>query len=429
MVNNVTTIAYIVIALVVAAPNAFLSLGVNLDADTHITLPYGQYFLFFGCIASLAFFHFKPIFGLNILPTLKKIIIKHRVLSALTVAILLAAFFGPRWVESFRLFTIIALLSVVYIYLGRVFVEIAQVKPWLPLIILGMPFLPAVALSVLIHMLDLIGLEIGLSQAAHSGYVIERWHTAYRYANEFGINAAILAVVSCFAFADINSRVSRATQGVILMVILAAGFATIMSGTRTAFVFAILCFFMLPFIWPSKAMKRIVTFSVFLSLILAFANWETLSAFLRLGSDTAHDISSFRTGGWFILIGAFEAYPLTGMGFGAVDGGISTDLPLNMMYLGLLAELGIFGGAALTLMLLYPFMIFAFEWIKRPNIGLELNAFELFSVLAGTALLAIQVFEFNIARVSSYHLFFMVTWSATLHILDKIRKHDNAINT
>ena len=100
-----------------------------------------------------------------------------------------------------------------------------------------------------------------------------------------------------------------------------------------------------------------------------------------------------------------------------------------MMYLGLLAELGIFGGAALTLMLLYPFMIFAFEWIKRPNIGLELNAFELFSVLAGTALLAIQVFEFNIARVSSYHLFFMVTWSATLHILDKIRKHDNAINT
>ena len=262
--------------------------------------------------------------------------------------------------ESLRLFLIIMTVSLSAWACGLlVFLERRISRPMVLVFLIG-PCLFPILLSFFAEICASVGLEISFKNPKHLHYEFPRWRMLHKSANGFGFDAAIVAL---FGFCLVSFHQSLSLRWWIGTLLACVGLvALFFSGTRLAMLMLVAGVPLLNWQQISRSFhfwgtaRQSVLFWIALLLlgvcsVLAVSS-DIIIDYLRLEGDLG-TITSTRSAGflemWFVLV---ERQFLQGIGFGAVNSDFTVH-PNNLFFIGIMIELGLFGGVASAIFVLY----------------------------------------------------------------------------
>ena len=189
-------------------------------------------------------------------------------------------------------------------------------------------------------------------------------------------------------------------------------YALINSGTRAAFIFAVI--FIVTFHLTTQKsiafIRFVLMFACALAVIFFAFGLQEISEFFRIQSSFSK-FTSNRLIGISGLIELFLADPIVGQGFGQADNDIGVN-PTNTFYFALPAEVGIFGCLGAFGIIFLPIGIMLRMMIKNRRMSIHQNASAM-QILSGCFLVAFVpylVFEFPVFRISAINQFFFFWW-------------------
>ena len=153
-----------------------------------------------------------------------------------------------------------------------------------------------------------------------------------------------------------------------------------------------------------------VLFAVVSVFVLFLLPFHELTDFLRL-QGSLEKITSQRSAGLYEMIEYSRNSLLSGTGFGSADNNFPIK-PSNILYAGLLVEVGLFGLLGFIGFLSVNLQIFWSYFgghgsLKKPSS----HVLGTFSIMVFAAFIPYLFFEFDVLRVSAGNQLFMFVWS------------------
>ena len=253
---------------------------------------------------------------------------------------------------------------------------------------------------------------VGLNDTQNFEHSGRRWRLFNSSANGFGFDAAIALFIGFVLVLERTPKPHWKHAGFILLLV--GLYALYESGTRATMIFALAMIFgyllmtkgILAF---AKITALLIASSVAVGTIASFVTGISAWHHLRLHGDIER-ISSGRWEAYLGLINEVKMSPLSGYGFGAIGEGFFI-YPNNLFYPALAAEIGVIGAIGGAIILFYPAVQLFLKTIvtKLSQRSPDTLTSVYCSFMIGFPLY--QFFEFNVLRVSVYHLAFAFAWS------------------
>ena len=363
-----------------------------------LRLPFGNYILFFISLFCGLFFAFKNNF--QFFSELKK----NKTTWLLFFLFFVGVMFSYKSLENLRLFCIISILTGCALSVAN-FVSKLKHSDQTKLITFAiLPFFIPVLVAVLLHLSGPLDFGLTLQNYTHENYKIPRWRFLHSSANGFGLASAVSCAFFWVAYFIAPKKVTKA---IILCCFIVSFIALFFSGTRAAFIFALVSFFC--FVFLRFEIRKFVFFVLASFLVLGsvifYFGAENVKVFLRIGD------SNGRLGSTIEIFNLFLQSPFVGRGFGFADS--TTEIyPTNLFYPSLLLEIGIIGFGGVFILMILPLILGFWRGFNRKT--LNFLSGEHFSVCVSYTILSsffvYLFFEFNVIRVSAAHQFFIFLW-------------------
>ena len=295
-----------------------------------------------------------------------KILLNSKILR--TGFILLLAGIGLAFsgISGWRLITIILIISISAIFAANYF-QSYEKNHFLVLGIVVAPYSVPVLGSIMIEFLGIIDINTLLLNAKHLEFNPPRWHFLNNSANGFGFDAALFGF-SMIIFANKTKKLISKLFFAFLACI--AVYALLNSGTRAAFVFFITALAAYSVFYYGMNGIKLFSLIIFLiGLTVYFTDvWDFTKDFLRITSDF-DKTTSYRFQGMVKMWDVFVESPIQAFGFGSADNNPPFQ-PSNIFYIGMLAEIGIFGMLGSVIIIFHPLGLIIKNIIKQNRLSI-----------------------------------------------------------
>ena len=284
-----------------------------------------------------------------------------------------------------------------------------QQKKWSTLLILlliALPFSLTVVASLLAELNSYLQVLPNFQNPKHEGYTPERWYMLHTSANGFGLDAALLMILSLSSLVLSKVAIWRACFIFFFTLSLIGLF---FSGTRAAIGMAIvavaLCFFAI----PKNSLGRAFLLAVIVLPVMSslWMGLDGMNSYFRVGTDL-NTLSSGRYQAYLDIFALAKSSPFVGLGFGAADNSFPV-IPSNLFFPSIVAEIGVVGALGAFGICLLPVIQVFFNVMKSGNrrsffCDDELSLFCL-TYLGGSVVWLSA--EFDIFRVSASNQLFL----------------------
>lgn len=389
-------------------PHIGLDYVFDAESGRKLQLPNGQYVFFFSSLLASVYLLRSTRFDDL------RVIFSYKTLWAGMALLLLGVTLSSTGVWGWRLAAIVGLCSVMSIIAANFVMSSSTKTQALAAFLVMVPFFIPVLGSVFLEFFGPIDVGVELVNLTHAG---SRWRFLNMSANGFGFDAAF---VSLFLAIGVSFAKHVTIRLILIVLLFFSLYALVLSGTRAAYIFFLVALTIFAVIKYGRRAMLVVVGAILFTILFVFISdsVETVKAFLRL-EGTLERISSNR---WVGIVGMwdlFNASPLMGLGFGAADDQFPI-YPSNIFYMGLLAEVGIFGFLGVLFILAYPikyFVVLPFKLIIPRDAPLLVMCSA--AVLAG--FVPYLMFEFDVLRVSVNNQLFFFCWGVLMFHFMKVR--------